>query len=68
MICNECPLQAADRVRQEGGEAAEAHFLRLRLIEQMHLIGRMRSRLVDLGVDPDIPYEPHPHSPADSHG
>jgi hypothetical protein len=64
---NDCPLQAAALIRLEAGEYSEAHYLRIKLVEQMHVIGRLRSRLRDLGVDPDKPYEPHPHNPATDH-
>ena len=64
----DCPLRAAAEVRQAGGEYAEAHYLRLKVVDLMHQAGRLRSRLIDMGVDPDIPYEPHPQNPADIRG
>jgi hypothetical protein len=54
-----CPIMLSRRVGEEQGADAEAHSLRLALIQKMHEVGRMRSRLRALGVDPDIPYTPH---------
>ena len=54
-----CPALAARQIGVTSGAEAEAHSLRLALVQKAHEVGRMRSRLRALGVDPDIPYVPH---------
>ena len=55
----DCPLIIARQAGEHGGADAEAHSLRVACVELMGKLGRARTRLRSLGVDPDIAYHPH---------
>lgn len=53
-----CPVMLARQAGMDQGADAEAHSLRVSLIEQIHKVGLLRSRLRALGHDPDTTYHP----------
>lgn len=55
---NDCPLVAAHATGQLGGVDAEAHALRIILVELIHKQWLLRTRLRALGVDPDFQFQP----------
>ena len=56
--CDICPIRRADEIRRTQGEDAAAHVLRVQLVELVHKVGVLRSRIRALGADPDVPYHP----------
>jgi hypothetical protein len=55
----DCPLLLARKAGEQGGPEAEAHALRVQMVEMIHKLGLLRARIRAMGVDPDIPLHPH---------
>jgi hypothetical protein len=54
----DCPLLTARKAGEQGGPEAEAHVLRVQMVEMIHKLGALRTRLRAMGVDPDTPFHP----------
>jgi len=55
----DCPLLLARHAGEQGGPEAEAHALRVQMVELIHKLGQLRTKIRAMGVDPDIHLHPH---------